>query len=120
MTLLPAYNLYDKGLFTAASSSIYRPKMGADNESYANAEQLEEAISQDKFGLGNRGFKGTEGAQDVRGSGPVEFEREQVNAAQKKKPEGDVFGLDTFLNKAKKGKRGNDDDIDDEDRKKRR
>jgi SNW domain-containing protein 1 len=93
--------------------------MGADND-YANAEQLEEAIGQDKFGLGNRGFKGTDGGKDVRGSGPVEFEKEQLSAAQKKKPEGDVFGLDTFLNKAKKGKRGNEDDIDEDDRKKRR
>ncbi|KAI9283605.1 SKIP/SNW domain-containing protein [Umbelopsis sp. AD052] len=114
-----AYTLYDKKLFAGGSSSIYRPKMGADND-YANAEQLEEAIGQDKFGLGNRGFKGTDGGQDVRGSGPVEFEKEQLSAAQKKKPEGDVFGLDTFLNKAKKGKRGTEDDIDEDDRKKRR
>ncbi|CAO0790929.1 unnamed protein product [Mucor circinelloides] len=113
-----AYNTYDKPLFNQSGSSIYRFR-GDNNESEVlgstNAEDLERSIRQDKFGV-RKGFQGTEGGESS--SGPVEFEKETL--AQPKKVEKDVFGLDTFLNKAKKGKRAREDDGDsDDDRRKR-
>jgi len=105
-------------LFNQSGSSIYRFR-GDNNESEVlgstNAEDLERSIRQDKFGV-RKGFQGTEGGESS--SGPVEFEKETL--AQPKKVEKDVFGLDTFLNKAKKGKRAREDDGDsDDDRRKR-
>ncbi|KAI7902364.1 SKIP/SNW domain-containing protein [Cokeromyces recurvatus] len=94
------YNTYDKPLFNQTSSSIYRYR-GENTESEVlgstNADDLERAIKQDKFGM-RKGFQGAEGGE----------------------VEKDVFGLDTFLNKAKKGKRARDEDdySDDERRKK--
>jgi SNW domain-containing protein 1 len=80
-----------------------------------NAEDLERSIKQDRFGV-RKGFQGTEGGESS--SGPVEFERETLGKSTAKVDK-DVFGLDTFLNKAKKGKRAREDDDSDDDRRKR-
>ncbi|KAI8636063.1 SKIP/SNW domain-containing protein [Parasitella parasitica] len=113
-----AYNTYDKPLFNQSGSSIYRFR-GDNNESEvlgsANAEDLERSIKQDKFGV-RKGFQGTEGGESS--SGPVEFEKETLG--QPKKVDKDVFGLDTFLNKAKKGKRVREDNDDSDDERRKR
>ncbi|CEP16637.1 hypothetical protein [Parasitella parasitica] len=113
-----AYNTYDKPLFNQSGSSIYRFR-GDNNESEVlgstNADDLERSIRQDKFGT-RKGFQGTEGGESS--SGPVEFEKETL--AQPKKVDKDVFGLDTFLNKAKKGKRARDDDDESDDERRKR
>jgi SNW domain-containing protein 1 len=115
-----AYSTYDKPLFNQASSSIYRYR-GENTESEVlgstGAEDLERAIKHDKFTSNRKGFQGAEGGAQGP-SGPVEFERETM--AKPKNPEKDVFGLDTFLNKAKKGKRTREDDDSDDERHKRR
>lgn len=115
-----AYATYDKPLFNQSSTSIYRYR-GENHESEVlgstNAEDLENAIKQDKFGTNRKGFQGAEGSGS---SGPVEFEREMLG--KPKTTDKDVFGLDTFLNKAKKGKRAReeDDESDEDDNRKRR
>ncbi|GAA5813830.1 hypothetical protein MFLAVUS_007317 [Mucor flavus] len=115
-----AYAAYDKPLFNQTSTSIYRYR-GENTESEvlgsANADDLERSIKQDRFGTNRKGFQGTDGGGEGS-SGPVEFERETLG--KPKSTDKDVFGLDTFLNKAKKGKRARDDDEeDDDDRRKR-
>lgn len=84
-----------------------------------NVDDLERSIRQDKFST-RKGFQGAEGGADSSSSGPVEFERETLRASTSKSTDKDVFGLDTFLNKAKKGKRAREgDDDNDDDRRKR-
>lgn len=73
-------------------------------------DDLEKAMNQDKFGM-RKGFQGAEGGSQGH-NGPVEFEKETLG---KPKVDKDVFGLDTFLNKAKKGKRARDQDDDSDD-----
>ncbi|KAI9311920.1 SKIP/SNW domain-containing protein [Dichotomocladium elegans] len=108
-----SYSLYDKPLFNQTSSSIYKFRGNQDDSDIfgsTDAEDLEKAIKQDKFGV-RKGFAGAEGG--VGGSsGPVEFEKEVLGASAA--PKEDVFGLDTFLNKAKKGKRKATSDDEDE------
>lgn len=109
-------------MFNQTSTSIYRYR-GDNNESEVlgstNADDLERSIKSDRFGS-SRGFQGTEGGESS--SGPVEFERETLGKPAAKSTDKDVFGLDTFLNKAKKGKgkrtRDDDDDSDDDRHKK--
>ncbi|CAO3613529.1 unnamed protein product [Cunninghamella blakesleeana] len=117
-----SYSLYDKPLFNQTSSSIYKFKGNQNDDDIlgsTDVQSLEKAIHQDKFGV-KKGFKGAEGGSGSS-SGPVEFERETVKVTPKinKNAEKDVFGLDTFLNKAKKGKRTRDSDDEDNDRRKR-
>lgn len=104
-------------MFNQTSSSIYRFR-GDQNDSdifgSTDAEELEKSIHQDKFGM-RKGFAGAEGSGHGS-SGPVEFEKETMVASSA--PKEDVFGLDTFLSKAKKGKRkASDDEDEDYDRK---
>ncbi|KAI9032820.1 SKIP/SNW domain-containing protein [Phycomyces nitens] len=116
-----SYSLYDKPLFAQQASSIYKfkGKGNSDVLGSTDADDIEQSIKQDKFGIGRKGFQGAEGGEGS--SGPVEFEKETIGGRQKPKDaDKDVFGLDTFLNKAKKGKRAREDDgSDDEDRRKR-
>ncbi|KAL0087878.1 SKIP/SNW domain-containing protein [Phycomyces blakesleeanus] len=116
-----SYSLYDKPLFAQQASSIYKfkGKGNSDVLGSTDADDIEQSIKQDKFGIGRKGFQGAEGGEGS--SGPVEFEKETIGGRQKAKDaDKDVFGLDTFLNKAKKGKRAREDDgSDDEDRRKR-
>jgi SNW domain-containing protein 1 len=114
-----AYAAYDKPLFNQTSTSIYRYR-GDNNDSEVlgstDADDLERSIKQERFGA-SRGFQGTEGGESS--NGPVEFERETMGKPAAKSTDKDVFGLDTFLNKAKKGKRTRDDDDSDDDRRKK-
>ncbi|XP_009587605.1 SNW/SKI-interacting protein A-like [Nicotiana tomentosiformis] len=93
-----AYNVYDKGLFTAQPtlSTLYRPKKDADSEMYGGAdEQLEKIMKTERF-KPDKAFAGTSERAAPR-DGPVQFEEEVEEA--------DPFGLDQFLTEVKKGKK---------------
>ncbi|KAL7107694.1 hypothetical protein ACP275_06G070500 [Erythranthe tilingii] len=97
-----AYNIYDKGLFTAQNtmSTLYRPKKDADDEMYGGAdEQLDKLMKTDRF-KADRSFAGTSEKTGPR-ERPVEFEKNQP-------PEEDPFGLDQFLTEVNKGKKAMD------------
>ena len=84
-----SYDLYDKPLFESSNAkSIYRPTKSS-SESIIGGIETEKITSLLKP---SRGFKGTESTMDVR-SGPVQFEKET-----------DVFGVDAFMNAAKRGR----------------
>ncbi|MCE2056256.1 hypothetical protein HAX54_044355 [Datura stramonium] len=72
-----AYNIYDKGLFTAQPtlSTLYRPKKDVDSDVYDEKQQTEKIIKTDRF-KPDTTFVGTS-----ERAGPVEFEA-------------DPFGLD--------------------------
>ncbi|XP_019199169.1 PREDICTED: SNW/SKI-interacting protein-like [Ipomoea nil] len=96
-----AYNIYDKGLFTAQPtlSTLYRPKKDADAEMYGGAdEQLDKIMKTDRF-KPDKGFTGASERAGARDR-PVEFEKEAEEA--------DPFGLDQFLTEVKKGKKAMD------------
>ncbi|KAJ3056812.1 mRNA splicing protein [Rhizophlyctis rosea] len=88
-----SYNLYDKPLFNgSASTAIYRPKRGEeDNNIQGVKERVDRLLGE---GAPHRGFAGTEGGGGSSRDGPVQFEREQE----------DVFGLEEFMNTAKRGR----------------
>jgi SNW domain-containing protein 1 len=92
-----SYNTYDKPLFAgaeAAAAMYRRPtgKGGADDIYAGSAEAAEEAMKNDRFGLGKtKGFQGSE-FQEER-SGPVQFEKDTS----------DPFSIDQFLDEAKRG-----------------
>ncbi|CAG8654391.1 1594_t:CDS:10 [Acaulospora morrowiae] len=94
------YDLYDKPLFAgSSSSSIYNPKRAYDSDQYGggNEESINRMLSVDRFGIASKGFQGADKNQTREG--PVEFEKEEA----------DPFGLNQFLDDAKKGsKRGLD------------
>jgi len=102
-----AYNLYDRPLFhgSASAAAIYKARGnmdGGNEESFGGGTEdgITKALDNDRFGLGNAGARGFEGAneQEVR-DGPVQFEKDTS----------DVFGVDQFLDEAKRGtKRGLD------------
>ena len=95
------YNVYDKPWRADKnlSTELYRPTRKTMDDHIGDLEQLSQL---DRFESENRAsFKGAE-AGAVR-SGPVQFEKKVVDD--------DPFGLNTFLDLAKKGqKRGHDDD----------
>lgn len=87
-----SYNVYSKPLFSggSASSAIYRPRKGADEMS---AEDMDKILKTNKF-RPDKEFEGVDRSKPVEPRNkPVEFEKE---------PEEDPFGLDAFLNTAKK------------------
>ena len=97
--------------------NIYRPTKGADKEMYGG-EDLDELRKTNRF-VPDKEFSGAnnrEGAAGASRSGPVQFEKEE-----------DPFGLDQFLDTAKRAskrsagddRRGGDGGRD-KDRKKRR
>ncbi|CAI9100423.1 OLC1v1037427C1 [Oldenlandia corymbosa var. corymbosa] len=96
-----AYNVYDKGLFTAQPtlSTLYKPKKDVDSDMYGGEdEQLDKIMKTDRF-KPDKAFVGTSERTGPRG-GPVEFERDTEEA--------DPFGLDQFLTEVKKGKKAMD------------
>ncbi|KAG8798908.1 mRNA splicing protein [Serendipita sp. 398] len=106
-----AYNLYDKPLFhgSTAAAAIYKARGNisqGNEESFGGGTEdgITKALDNDRFGLGTAGKFGFEGAseQEIR-EGPVQFEKDNA----------DVFGVDQFLDQAKRGqKRGLDTDVD--------
>ncbi|CAI9100424.1 OLC1v1037426C1 [Oldenlandia corymbosa var. corymbosa] len=96
-----AYNVYDKGLFTAQPtlSTLYKPKKDVDSDMYGGAdEQLEKIMKTDRF-KPDKAFAGTSERTGPR-EGPVKFERDAEEA--------DPFGLDKFLSEVKKGEKAMD------------
>jgi len=101
------YSAYDKPWRKESNvgNAIYRPSKNLDSEMYGGQEDLEALRSSKKF-VPDKGFSGTSGAGPSR-SGPVEFQKDTD----------DPFGLDDFLEDAKKAsKRTNDDDRRKDDR----
>ncbi|KAJ1978348.1 mRNA splicing protein [Dimargaris xerosporica] len=107
-----AYSLYDKPLFGSASGNagIYRPSRGTDSDAYGggNAETITEMLEQDRFEHTStfQGFKGVDATR--QSSGPVQFEKSQPATSTTAKPTSDVFGLNRFMEEAKRLKRGFD------------
>lgn len=91
-----SYNTYDKPLFAGAeaAAAMYRrpARSGNPDTIYGDAEGAEEAMKNDRFGLGTtKGFQGAE-YQEER-SGPVQFEKDAA----------DPFSINQFLDDAKRG-----------------
>jgi SNW domain-containing protein 1 len=111
------YNLYDRPLFSGASAAaaIYKRTsgLGDDDEGLAGtAEGIESSMKNDRFGLGQGKFEGSD-LQQVR-DGPVQFEKDTAGTAA------DPFGVNAFLDEAKKGaKKHGLDTRDDQGRNKR-
>ncbi|EDW86190.1 uncharacterized protein Dwil_GK16274 [Drosophila willistoni] len=89
-----AYNVYDKPWrdSNTLGAHIYRPTKQADSNNYG--ADLDAIVNTKRF-VPDKQFSGTsrdpDGASGAARSGPVEFEKEE-----------DPFGLDQFLNMAKK------------------
>ncbi|DBA77030.1 hypothetical protein WJX77_001964 [Trebouxia sp. C0004] len=87
------YNVYDKALFADKGSGLYKPNKQVDDDDVP--------VDADKDGRKfkpDQGFSGVDyGAASRRDTGPVQFEREAVDA--------DIFGLDKFANDVRGGSR---------------
>lgn len=92
-----AYNVYDKPWREAGSlgTHLYRPSKAIDNEAYG--ADLDKIVNTNRF-VPDKEFSGTDRAAQSARSGPVQFEKEE-----------DPFGLDQFLNMAKKAPKRKDD-----------
>lgn len=85
------YNVYDKAWRQDRdlASSIYKPSKNVDKDVYG--DDLDKLMSANKF-VPDKEFRGTD--RSARREGPVQFTRDE---------EEDPFGLDRFLDAAKKG-----------------
>jgi len=97
------------------AQNIYRPSKNIDSEMYGGQEDLEALKSTKRF-VPDKEFSGSSGPGGSSRAGPVQFEKEVMD---------DPFGLDEFLDIAKKAsKRANDESSDrrkdDRDRKRRK
>ncbi|CCO27671.1 Pre-mRNA-processing protein 45 [Rhizoctonia solani AG-1 IB] len=104
-----SYNLYDKPLFhgSSAAAAIYKSRgniEAGDDAAFGGGteEGIRRTLEQDRFNLGASTFEGAR-EQEAR-EGPVMFEKDTAGA--------DVFGVDQFLDAAKRGeKRGLDTNV---------
>jgi SNW domain-containing protein 1 len=90
------YSVYDKPWRQNAdvAQGLYRPKKGGDSDVYG--EDLDNLIKTNRF-VPDKEFSGTDRSAAASRSGPVQFEKEEE----------DPFGLDQFLQQAKRSsKRG--------------
>lgn len=96
-----AYNVYDKPWRDSGSlaSHLYRPSKQVDNDVYG--ADLDKIVNTNRF-VPDKEFSGTDRTAQSTRSGPVQFEKEE-----------DPFGLDQFLNMAKKAPKRKDDKADD-------
>jgi len=87
------YNVYSKPLFGGSSANVmYRPKKGAEETA---AEDMDKLLKTNKF-RPDKEFQGVDRSQPQEPRNkPVEFEKEPEASS-------DPFGLDEFLNTAKK------------------
>merc|ERR1719415_147592 len=110
-----AYNVYSEPWRKEANlaSNIYRPGKNIDKEAYGGQEDLDELRNTSRF-VPDKQFSGTDRSGAGR-SGPVQFEAS-------KPEEEDPFGLDQFLDTAKRAsnKRSGDDRRDRESSKRRK
>ncbi|KAI9632777.1 SKIP/SNW domain-containing protein [Dioszegia hungarica] len=118
-----SYNLYDKPLFhgSSAAAAIYKPRGndGGNDESFGGGTEagVVEELKKDRFGLGNatRGFEGADTAEQR--DGPVLFEKDQVIALD---GSADPFGVEQFMDAARRGGKRTAADREDERRKRQR
>lgn len=91
-----AYNVYDKPWRDANSmgSHLYRPSKQLDQDLYGG--DLDKIVNTNRF-VPDKEFSGTDRSAQSQRTGPVQFEKEE-----------DPFGLDQFLNMAKRTKRKDD------------
>lgn len=108
-----AYNVYDKPWREAGTlgNHLYRPSKAIDNEMYGS--DWDKLVSTNRF-VPDKEFSGTDRSAQNQRTGPVQFEKEE-----------DPFGLDQFLNMAKKAPKRNEKQPDREkdrggDKKRRR
>lgn len=104
-----AYNVYDKPWRGGGdlAQHIYRPGKNVDKEVYG--DDIEKIIKTNRF-VPDKEFSGTD--RSATRAGPVQFEKEK---------EEDPFGLDQFLNQAKRAsKRPKEDRRDDRSKRKRK
>uniref|UniRef100_A0A0A9WFY9 SNW domain-containing protein 1 n=1 Tax=Lygus hesperus TaxID=30085 RepID=A0A0A9WFY9_LYGHE len=87
-----AYNVYDKPWRDGNSlaTHLYRPGKNVDKEIYG--DDYDKIIRTNRF-VPDKEFSGTDRSGAGRSAGPVQFEKEEE----------DPFGLDQFLNQAKRG-----------------
>jgi SNW domain-containing protein 1 len=117
-----SYNLYDRPLFqgSSAAAAIYKAKGNdhGNDEAYGGGTEtgIRSEMEKDRFSLGNatRGLGAEAGeARD----GPVQFEKDVVLSLD---GSSDPFGVEQFMNAAKKGGKRTADDLREESRKKQR
>lgn len=104
-----SYNLYDKPLFhgSSAAAAIYKSRgniSAGDDSAFGGGteEGIKQTLEHDRFNLGVSVFEGAK-EQEIR-EGPVMFEKDTPGGSG-----ADVFGVDQFLDAAKRGeKRGLD------------
>merc|ERR1719369_685724 len=95
------YGVYDQPWRKEGNlaNNIYRPSKNIDSEMYGGQEDLEALRSSKRF-VPDKEFSGTSGPGGSSRTGPVQFQKELD----------DPFGLDEFLDTAKKAsKRSNED-----------
>ncbi len=103
------YNIYEKPLFhgSSAAAAIYKPRgNNANDDAFAGGteEGIADALKNDRFALGVRGFEGA--ADQPEKDGPVQFEKDVSLTMDQMN---DPFGLTQFMDEAKKApKRGLD------------
>nr|CAD7428350.1 unnamed protein product [Timema monikensis] len=103
-----SYNVYDKPWRDSGTlgAHIYRPSRNVDKDVYG--DDLDKLIKTNRF-VPDKEFTGTDRSGATR-SGPVQFEKDEE----------DPFGLDQFLNQAKRASKRPKDDRADRDKRKRR
>ncbi|WVQ65052.1 pre-mRNA-processing protein 45 [Kwoniella botswanensis] len=118
-----SYNLYDKPLFqgSSAAAAIYKSAGSGkgNDESYGGGteEGIRNELEKDRFNLG-KATKGFEGADSSEArEGPVQFEKDTIIALD---GTSDPFGVESFMNAAKKGGKRVNEDRDEERRKRAR
>lgn len=102
------YNVYDKPWRESGSlaNHLYRPSKSLDQDNYG--EDLERIVNTNRF-VPDKEFSGTDRSAQAARQGPVQFEKEE-----------DPFGLDQFLNMAKKAPKRKEEQRSDKDKKRRR
>ncbi|WWC60454.1 pre-mRNA-processing protein 45 [Kwoniella dejecticola CBS 10117] len=118
-----SYNLYDKPLFqgSSAAAAIYKSAGNARGNDEAYGGGTEEGISaelqKDRFNLGTatKGFEGADSSEAREG--PVQFEKDTIVALD---GSADPFGVEQFMNAAKKGGKRTAGDHEEERRKRAR
>lgn len=106
-------DVYDRPWRDTATSSIYRPTRGAEQDYAADLDQL---MNTNRF-VPDRGFSGSDGM--AKRSGPVEFQRS--GGQEDEKEDDDIFGVIGLLSDAKKAtKRNAETSRDDRDKRRKR
>ncbi|WRT65819.1 pre-mRNA-processing protein 45 [Kwoniella shivajii] len=117
------YNLYDKPLFqgSSAAAAIYKSANSGkgNDESYGGGTEdgIRAELEKDRFALGNatRGFEGAD--SNEQREGPVQFEKDTIVTLD---GASDPFGVEQFMDAARKGGKRTAEDREEEKRKRQR